>query len=132
MPSVRLSITLGALLTFSSAAMCQQDAQSLSPPQVRVSQGVSQGLLVSRVDPVYPEQAKQAGIQGTVVLSAIISADGSVKSLRLVSGHPALTSAAIDAVKQWKYRPYLLNGRPVDYETTVTVKFTLPGSRGTR
>jgi len=98
-----------------------------TPQRVRVSQGVSQGLLVRRVQPNYPPLARQARIQGTVVLRAMISKDGSIENLTLVSGHPMLAPAAIDAVKQWKYKPYLLNGEPVEVDTEVLVNFTLSG-----
>jgi len=98
-----------------------------TPQRVRVSQGVSQGLLVRRVQPNYPPLARQARISGTVVLRAVISKDGSIENLTVVSGHPMLAPAAIDAVKQWKYKPYLLNGEPVEVDTEVQVNFTLAG-----
>jgi periplasmic protein TonB len=98
-----------------------------TPQRVRVSQGVSTGLLVRKVNPNYPPLARQARIQGQVVLQAEISKDGSIQNLRLISGHPMLAPAAIEAVKQWKYKPYLLNGEPVEVETTVQVNFTLSG-----
>src|SRR5271167_554159 len=81
-----------------------------TPQRVRVSQGVSQGLLIRRVQPNYPPLAKQARIQGQVVLQAEISKDGTIQNLQLISGHPMLAPAAIEAVKQWRYKPYLLNG----------------------
>jgi len=98
-----------------------------TPQRVRVSQGVSQGLLIRKVQPAYPPLARQARIQGNVVLTAEISKDGSIENLRLVSGHPMLAPAAIEAVKQWKYKPYFLNGEPVEVETQVTVIFSLSG-----
>lgn len=98
-----------------------------TPQRVRVSQGVSQGLLIKKVNPAYPPLARQARIQGQVVLQAEISKDGSIENLRLISGHPMLAPAAIEAVKQWRYKPYLLNGEPVAVETTVMVNFTLSG-----
>lgn len=98
-----------------------------TPQRVRVSSGVQSGLLVRKVNPVYPPLARQARIQGTVVLQAQISKDGSIQNLQLISGHPMLAPAAIEAVKQWKYKPYLLNGEPVEVETTVQVNFTLAG-----
>ncbi|MFZ1133611.1 MAG: TonB family protein [Candidatus Korobacteraceae bacterium] len=101
--------------------------KAATPQRVRVSQGVSQGLLVHQVRPVYPALARQARIQGTVVLQAVISKDGSIEGLHLVSGHPMLAPAAIEAVKQWKYKPYFLNGEPVEVETTINVNFTLAG-----
>jgi protein TonB len=98
-----------------------------TPQRVRVSSGVSTGLLVRKVNPNYPPLARQARIQGTVILQAEISKTGDIQNLRLISGHPMLAPAAIDAVKQWKYKPYLLNGEPVEVETTVQVNFTLAG-----
>ncbi|MGB7863478.1 MAG: energy transducer TonB, partial [Candidatus Sulfotelmatobacter sp.] len=95
--------------------------------RVRVSAGVSEGLIVSKVPPIYPERARQARITGTVVLKALINQAGDVESLSLISGHPLLAPAAMDAVKQWKYRPYLLNGKAVNVETQITVNFALSG-----
>ena len=98
-----------------------------TPQRVRVSQGVTQGLLIRRVQPNYPALARQARIQGSVILQAQISKTGDIENLTLVSGHPMLAPAAIDAVKQWKYKPYILNGEPVEVDTQVTVNFTLGG-----
>jgi periplasmic protein TonB len=98
-----------------------------TPQRVRVSQGVSQGLLIHQVKPAYPPLARQARIQGAVVLQAVIAKDGSIQGLHVVSGHPMLTQSAIDAVKQWRYKPYFLNGEPVEVETQITVNFTLSG-----
>ena len=98
-----------------------------TPQRVRVSSGVQSGLLVRKVPPAYPPLARQARIQGTVVLQAQISKDGNIENLQLISGHPMLAPAAIEAVKQWKYKPYLLNGEPVEVETQVQVNFTLAG-----
>lgn len=100
---------------------------SQSAQRVRILQGVSQGLLISRVPPIYPPVARAARVQGTVVLKALINQMGNVETLELVSGHPMLAPAAIDAVKQWKYRPYLLNGKAVNVETQITVNFALSG-----
>jgi TonB family protein len=96
-----------------------------APQRERVSQSVSAGLLVLKVNPTYPPLARQAHIGGTVVLQAEISKTGDIQNLQLISGHPMLAPAAIEAVKQWKYKPYLLNGEPVDVETTIQVNFTL-------
>jgi TonB family protein len=93
--------------------------------RVRVSQGVSAGLVVSKVPPIYPQGARSARIQGSVVMKAVINQTGAVVSVDLISGHPMLAPAAMDAVKQWKYRPYLLNGNAVAVETQVTVNFSL-------
>jgi len=97
------------------------------PNRVRVSAGVQQGNLISQVKPTYPAIAKSARIQGAVVLQAEISKQGTIENLRVISGHPMLVQNALDAVKQWRYKPYLLNGEPVPVETTVTVNFTLSG-----
>jgi protein TonB len=96
--------------------------------RVRVSQGVTQGLLMKKVQPEYPPLARQARIQGSVVLRAIIGKSGRIENLQVVSGHPMLTSAALSAVKQWQYKPYILNGQPVEVETNVTVNFSLAGA----
>jgi protein TonB len=98
-----------------------------TPQRVRVSTGVSTGLLIRRIQPNYPPLARQARIQGTVVLQAEISKEGTIQNLQLISGHPMLAPAAIEAVKQWRYKPYLLNGEPVAVETQVVVNFTLSG-----
>ncbi|MGP0018703.1 MAG: energy transducer TonB [Candidatus Sulfotelmatobacter sp.] len=94
--------------------------------RVRVSQGVSQGLLIKRVQPDYPEAARQGHIEGTVVLQTIIDANGNVEEVTVTSGPPLLAPTAVDAVKQWKYKPYTFNGQPVKIETQVVVPFQLP------
>ena len=99
-----------------------------APPQkLRVSSGVAAGMLVHQVKPLYPPIAMQARIQGTVVLQAVIGKDGTVQDLHLISGHPMLAPAAIEAVRQWRYRPYLLNDEPVEVDTQINVNFTLGG-----
>jgi protein TonB len=97
---------------------------TIKPPQP-VSGGVMEGLLIRKVTPVYPALARAARVQGTVTLAATISREGTIQNLTVTSGHPMLARAAVDAVQQWRYRPYLLNNQPVDVETTVTVNFTL-------
>ena len=107
------------------------DSASVTPvkkiTRVQVGSGVVAGLLISKVSPVYPPIARQARVQGSVVLKALIAKDGTIAKLELISGHPMLAPAAIDAVKQWRYRPYLLNGEPVEVETQIQVNFTLSG-----
>jgi len=98
-----------------------------APQRIRVSQGVTEGNLIRKVQPTYPPLAKTARIQGSVILNAVISKGGNIENLRVMSGHPMLVQSALDAVKQWKYRPYILNGEPVEVETTVTVNFNLSG-----
>jgi protein TonB len=87
-----------------------------------------QGMLVHRVEPVYPPLARTARIQGSVVLEAVISKDGTMKDLRLISGHPLLVQSAIQAVSQWRYKPYILNGDAIEVETQITVNFLLSGN----
>jgi protein TonB len=96
-----------------------------APSKVRVSSGVAQGLLIHQVKPAYPPLAVQARVQGSVVLQAVIAKDGTVKDLRVVSGHPLLVRAALEAVQLWRYKPYLLNDQPVEVDTQINVNFTL-------
>jgi len=96
-----------------------------TPRRVRISSGVAQGLLVTKVPPQYPQDAKDQRIQGAVVMKVTVDKEGNVENIQLVSGHPLLAPPAIEAVKQWKYKPYLLNGTPVEVETQVQVNFTL-------
>jgi periplasmic protein TonB len=86
-----------------------------------------EGNLIHRVQPQYPPLAIQTHTQGSVVLSAVISRTGTIENLQVISGHPMLVKAAIDAVRQWRYRPYVLNGDPVEVDTQVTVNFTIGG-----
>jgi TonB family protein len=96
-----------------------------APQRVRVSLGVSQSLLLRQVAPVYPVEARRARIQGTVLLRAKISKEGRITDLEVISGPKELTPAAIGAVQQWLYRPYLLMGEPVQVETQIQVNFQL-------
>jgi len=95
------------------------------PKRLVVSQGVSLGMLQSQVEPVYPMIARRARVQGRVTLRAVISAQGTIESLQVIDGHPMLVSAALDAVKQWRYKPYMLSGQRVEVETTVFVNFRI-------
>ena len=97
------------------------------PVQQRIRQGgsVQAALLVNKVQPVYPPLARQTRISGTVRLHAIISKAGTIQSLEVMSGHPLLVRAAMDAVQQWRYKPTLLNGEPVEVDTTIDVIFSL-------
>lgn len=130
-----LFVWLGAICLCASLFAEKPPQQSPPPPQdqpqrpkrVRVSQGVAEALVVKKVPPNYPQEARDHRIQGVVLLQILISETGDVVDARLISGHPALAQAAIDAVKQWKYKPYLLNGEPVEVETKVQVNFTLSG-----
>jgi protein TonB len=124
-PGGSMGGVLGGMLSSTPVAI-----PKAAPQRVRVSQGVSQGLLIRKVTPTYPAIARQARIQGTVVLQALIGKDGAIQNLRVVSGNPMLMGAALDAVKQWRYKPYYLNGEPVEVDTTVNVIFSLTGGGG--
>jgi protein TonB len=93
---------------------------------LNVSQGVSRGLLVKKVQPIYPPSALRLRTEGVVQLSATIAKNGNISAVKVLSGDPQLARAAVDAVKQWKYKPYLLNGEPVEIQTQVTMDFKLP------
>ena len=93
---------------------------------LNISQGVSQGLLIKKVQPIYPRNALTMHVEGAVDLLATISTTGNITAVKVISGEQLLTKAAADAVKQWKYKPYLLNGEPVEIQTQITVNFKLP------
>jgi protein TonB len=93
---------------------------------VALPEDLARSLLVDKVQPSYPEQAVRAGVQGAVTLQAWIAADGSIRDLKLVDGSLLLGKAAVKAVKQWRYKPYLRNGVAVEAETYVTINFKLP------
>jgi protein TonB len=89
---------------------------------------LAEANLLHKVQPTYPSLARQAHVQGTVELRAVIGKAGTIENLVVVRGHPMLAAAAIDAVRQWRYRPYLLNNEPIEVETEITVNFVLSGS----
>lgn len=93
---------------------------------MNISQGVSQGLLYKKVPPIYPSSAMRMRIEGKVELTATVSKNGDITQVKVLSGDSQLTKAAVDAVKQWKYKPYLLNGEPVEIQTQVTINFKIP------
>jgi protein TonB len=95
------------------------------PTKLSISSGVMVGNLLEKTMPQYPAVARVAGIQGVVVLQATISQNGLIQNLRVISGPPLLQRAAMDAVRSWRYKPYLLNGQPVEVETTISVVFKL-------
>lgn len=121
-PGGQVNGVLGALLPTTHSNSTGTPAPP-PPKRIRVSTGISEGMLERKVEPVYPMIASRAHVQGTVQLRAIISKNGTIENLQLVSGHPLLVQAAMDAVKQWRYRPYVLNGEPLEVETVVIVNF---------
>ncbi len=100
-------------------------AKKAASHPLSVPSGVMAGHIVSRVNPKYPEAAKKAKVQGPVVLDALIGTDGTVQQLRAASGPQELRASALEAVRQWVYQPFLLNGNPVEVETTITVTYSL-------
>jgi periplasmic protein TonB len=98
------------------------------PSRVFRTSTILQGSLIHSVQPVYPALARTAHIQGSVVLTAVISKAGTMDDVRVVRGHPMLVGAAVDAVSQWRYRPYILNNEAIEVETQITVNFTLAGN----
>jgi TonB family protein len=115
------SKTLSGIVASTAAALPTPTLKT-----VKISQGVSEGLVIKRVQPVYPAPARQMRLQGTVQLDATIGKDGNIKSLKQTSGDATLGMAALTAVRQWKYKPYFLNGEPVEVQTQITVNFKLP------
>ena len=93
---------------------------------VQVSQGVTESVLIHKVQPVYPIEARNLRVQGSVVLNATIGEDGSTRDLKIVSGPQVLAQAATDAVRQWRYRPSLLNGKPIVTQKEITIIFKAP------
>jgi protein TonB len=116
---------IGSVISATSSLAAVPKFVLATPQRIRISAGVTKGLLIQRIELPYPTLARAARVQGDVGLSAVIDTNGHITNLQLVSSHPMLVPAAIAAVKQWRYKPYLLNGQPVEVETTITVIFTL-------
>jgi periplasmic protein TonB len=117
---------LGQVLGSTGSVPVLAKASAPAPPKrVRLAQRVVEANLIHDVAPTYPTEAGRARIQGTVVLWAVIGKDGNVQDVRVESGLPILAQAAIDAVKQWRYKPYMLNGEPVEVDSRITINFTL-------
>jgi TonB family protein len=111
-----------------NAAPASADSNATKTPrQLSVPAAVMSRNLTNKAVPIYPPAAKKARIQGTVVLGAVIGKDGNIKSLRVLSGPSELQQSALDAVRQWTYKPYLLNGDPIEVETTVNIVYSLQG-----
>jgi len=124
-PGGQLGGVIGGIVSATSNLSAVPRLVAPTPQRIRISQGVTKGLLIHRVEPTYPTLAKSARVQGEVILSAVIDGNGEIQNLTLVSGHPMLVPSAIAAVRQWRYKPYLLNGQPVEVETQITVIFSL-------
>jgi TonB family protein len=100
-----------------------QELSTAPPLRIRLGGNVAKANLINRVEPVYPEQARAARMEGDVLLHIIVATNGTIKELNVVSGDPILAKAALEAVKQWRYKPTLLNGKPVEVDSTVSVMF---------
>ena len=123
---MRYAYLLIGFLSLSFAQEAHASNPTQIPNRVTASEAVSAKWLVKRISPVYPRLAQGACIQGNVSLSVTVAADGSVKSANAISGPVELREAAEQAVMQWEYAPYLLNGKPVEWDTKATVHFRLP------
>ena len=121
-PGGQASGVLGSLLSSTHSAAPPAAA---IPKRITISTGISEGLLLHRVEPEYPTIAKRARVEGIVRLKAIISREGVIENLQVIDGHPLLVPSAMEAAKQWRYRPYMLNGNPVEVETFINVHFLL-------
>jgi TonB family protein len=130
------SLAVLALFLWTGLSVAATNAQQTEPPPpppaapkkiIRIRQGgnITAKMVLHKVQPKYPEEARENGIEGTVRLHAIIARDGSIAQLELVSGHPVLAKSALEAVRQWLYKPTLLNGEPVEVDTTIDVIFSL-------
>ncbi len=132
-PTVGMSVVMagapgvGVDLGMTGNGMTAPVVRSVPSGPLRVSSGVSSGMLLSVIQPVYPAIAKAARVEGTVVVEAVISRTGGIESVRAVSGPAMLRGAALDAVQRARYQPYRLNGQPVEVQTTITVNFRLGG-----
>ena len=127
-PGIDLNLTIGdptsSIRTLASGSS-NPILPTFRPSRSLHTSVIMEGNLIHRVEPQYPVIAKQLGLQGAVVLKAIISRDGNIERVEVTSGQTLLARAAKDAVQQWKYRPYLLNGEPIEVETQITVNFLL-------
>ena len=125
-PSVLVSAVNASGPALPSLAEAAPALPTLAPSSLRISQGVSQGLLLKKVPPVYPAMALRMHKEGAVELLATISKQGTITAVKVISGDAMFAKPAADAVKRWKYRPYLLNGEPVEIQTQITISFTSP------
>jgi len=143
--NVAIPFSVLAVLLCAAGALSAQDAQTPAPPadkpdtsaaapasspqptRVRIGGNVAAAMITHQVQPKYPQGAKQNLIAGTIVLRAVVGMDGHVQQLQFVSGPPELMRSAMDAVRQWRYKPLKLNGKVVEFDTTISVVYTLSG-----
>ena len=122
-PGGQLGGVIGGIISSTANLNVVPKLAAVTPKRVRVSQGVVAGMVIKKIAPEYPAIARAARIQGEVILTAIISKEGTIENLQVERGHPLLIQSAITAVKQWRYRPFLVSGEPVEVETKITVTF---------
>ena len=127
--NVRVFAMLFIAFVLSISTGAQQDTNQ--PPRVRISEPVLKAFLVHKVIPQYPEEALKRGVEGTVTVEVFIDAQGNVEKTSDADGDPLLVPAVADAVKQWKFKPYYLNRKPIPIESQVTLTFELKGGKGT-
>jgi protein TonB len=119
----------GAMLNSAPSVPVPSKSPETTPvKRIRVASRVVEANLIHDVPPQYPPEAGRARLEGTVLLMAVIGTDGSVKDVRVESGLPILAQAAIDAVRQWRYKPYMIDGEPVEVDSRITINFTLSGA----
>jgi protein TonB len=119
-------LTINASESGGELARLVTTSNTLPALEATVSQGITEGAQIQKVDPVYPEQARTLRLAGSVALEISIAENGTVGDVKVVSGLPLLAAAASDAVRQWRYSPFLLDGRPIGVRKQVTVVFKLP------
>jgi len=124
-PGGQMGGVIGGIINSTSSLSAIPKLAPVIPKRVRVSSGVIAGMLTRKIEPSYPAIARAARIQGDVVLTAAISKQGTIENLQVESGHPLLVKAALEAVQQWRYRPFFVSGEPVEVETKVIVTFRL-------
>jgi periplasmic protein TonB len=124
-PSIFTNIPGQEIMGSNNGPALPPPPKAATPARIKQGGNVTAASIIAQTRPLYPALARQARIQGNVVLHAIIDKDGKVAQLEVISGHPLLVQSALDAVKQWRYKPTLLNGDPVEVDTTITVTFTM-------
>ena len=120
-----LACSTAGSVTQAQPMATRDEAGQQADSRVPIPQNVTRGLLIMKVNPKYPADLRRKHIQGTVILRAEIGVDGAIHNLALISGEPSLAKSAMKAVRQWKYKPYLVNGQPKAVETEITVNFAL-------
>ncbi len=126
--TIRRFLGLAMLVALAGLAAAQtvppaQTDQPAKPTRLRISTGAAKGLKIHDVQPKYPQDARARGIEGDVLLQATIDTQGNLTNLKVVQGEPILVEASMDAVKKWKYRPYIYEGKPVEVDTTIRIEF---------